>query len=138
MAQRRAVTRVADLLLDTNIISFAIKGDTRADLYDRHLAGQVTLISFVTVAELYSWAVSAKWGERRVGALRYEIARHVVVPFDDELAWTWARVRNTKGFPVDPTDAWIAATALVYDLPLVTHNRRHFDGIPGLRVISEQ
>jgi tRNA(fMet)-specific endonuclease VapC len=46
-------------------------------------------------------------------------------------------VRTIKGRPVDPSDAWIAATAIRYNLPLVTHNRRHFDGITGLQVISE-
>jgi predicted nucleic acid-binding protein len=34
-------------------------------------------------------------------------------------------------------DAWIAATALVFDIPLVTHNRRHFDFIENLTLISE-
>jgi predicted nucleic acid-binding protein len=34
-------------------------------------------------------------------------------------------------------DAWIAATALRHGLRLVTHNRRHFEGITGLRIISE-
>jgi predicted nucleic acid-binding protein len=31
-------------------------------------------------------------------------------------------------------DLLIAATALVYDLTLVTHNTRHFQGIPDLRL----
>lgn len=32
---------------------------------------------------------------------------------------------------------WIAAIALRYDLPIVTHNRRDFSDIPNLIVISE-
>ena len=35
-------------------------------------------------------------------------------------------------------DAWIAATALSLDCPLVTQNARHFADIPGLAVISER
>jgi predicted nucleic acid-binding protein len=33
-----------------------------------------------------------------------------------------------------PQDAWIAATALYLDAPLVTNNVRHFRYVEGLRV----
>ena len=33
--------------------------------------------------------------------------------------------------------SWIAATALRHGIPIVTHNRQHFEGISGLTVISE-
>lgn len=39
--------------------------------------------------------------------------------------------------PISAADAWIAATALLYGVPLVTHNRKDFEGIDGLVVISE-
>jgi tRNA(fMet)-specific endonuclease VapC len=42
-----------------------------------------------------------------------------------------------QGRPLQAADAWIAATALIQDIPLVTHNRRHYDGIRGLTVLSE-
>jgi predicted nucleic acid-binding protein len=32
------------------------------------------------------------------------------------------------------TDLFIAATALVHGLTLVTHNTRHFQNLPGLEV----
>jgi predicted nucleic acid-binding protein len=128
---------MADILLDTNILSFGLKDDTRRSLYEPHVAGNRAFLCFVTVAELYRWAITKRWGQRRVDAPNEEIRRHVVLPFDDALAWAWARVRTIKGRPVDPSDAWIAATAIRYNLPLVTHNRRHFDGITGLQVISE-
>src|SRR5687768_2352667 len=36
-----------------------------------------------------------------------------------------------------PAHAWIAATALLLDVPLVTHNGAHYRGVEGLRVLSE-
>jgi predicted nucleic acid-binding protein len=42
-----------------------------------------------------------------------------------------------RGRPVAPADAWIAATALILDVPLITPNGAHYTGIDGLRVISE-
>ena len=87
------------VLVDTDVASFIFKQDTRETLYQPHLAGKQVCIAFMTVAELYYWAISKKWGKLK--------------------------------------DAWIAATALRHGLPLVTHNRRHFESIPALRVISE-
>ena len=44
------------------------------------------------------------------------------------------RVRQVE---LVPADAWIAATALLLNVPLITHNAAHYVGIDGLRVISE-
>jgi tRNA(fMet)-specific endonuclease VapC len=38
---------------------------------------------------------------------------------------------------MSPADAWAAAVALRHGLPLVTHNRKHFEPVPGLTIISE-
>ena len=53
---------------------------------------------------------------------------------------TFATAPNLQAavaFGLNEGDAWIAAVALRNGMPLVTHNRRHFEGIPGLTVISE-
>jgi hypothetical protein len=34
-------------------------------------------------------------------------------------------------------DKWIAACALRHAIPLVSNNRKHFENIPGLTLISE-
>ena len=39
--------------------------------------------------------------------------------------------------PISPQDAWIAATALRYQIPLVTHNAADFDAVEGLTIITE-
>ena len=33
--------------------------------------------------------------------------------------------------------SWIAATALAFDIPLVTHNRSDFAHIPELKIVPE-
>jgi hypothetical protein len=43
--------------------------------------------------------------------------------------------RERIGRPIGLADAWIAATALWYDVPLVTHDR-DMEGIPGLQVLT--
>lgn len=65
------------------------------------------------------------------------IAQYEVLGYDDATGWEWARAMSVKGRPVAPSDAWIAAVALRHGLPLVTHNRRHFEQLAGLTLISE-
>lgn len=73
---------------------------------------------------------------RRVDALLH--AATVVAP-DDAFAERYgalvASMRRTRR-PVDTMDLLIAATALGHDAHLVTGNRKHFERIPGLRVLS--
>lgn len=126
----------AAVVVDTDVFSFLYKGDTRAVLYAPHLAGTYPHLAFVTVAELYRWAVSRGWGRARINDLREAINQYTALGWDDATAWEWARVMSLKGRPVAEGDAWIAAVALRHGMPLVSHNGRHFDGIPGLSVIS--
>jgi len=42
-----------------------------------------------------------------------------------------------KGRPVGCADAWIAATALLHGVPLITHNAHHYSAVEGLEVITE-
>ncbi len=47
-----------------------------------------------------------------------------ILSFDADVAQVWGRLRVPH--PENPLDKQIAATALLYDLVLVTHNDRHF------------
>jgi predicted nucleic acid-binding protein len=52
----------------------------------------------------------------------------------------WAAITDQVrrgGWKIQSGDAWIAATALLYNLPLVTHNAADFADVSGLTVISE-
>ncbi len=72
------------VVLDTDVVSFLFKSDSRGHAYLRHLRDRQWLISFVETA-----------------------------------------------------DAWIAATAVLHDAPLITHNGSDYSGVPGLKVMSE-
>ena len=60
-----------------------------------------------------------------------------VLTFDDALAWKRAEVMSIPGRPIEHGDASVAATALRYNLPLVTHNRRHFEHMPAPQSIPK-
>ena len=44
------------VLLDTDVVSFILKGDSRTAAYTPLVQGNVMAISFMTVAELFQWA----------------------------------------------------------------------------------
>jgi len=127
--------------VDTDVISFFFKADTRAALYIPHLADKLLIASFMSLAELRQWALVKNWGDRRKSELEAFLKeRYIVIQSDDNLCSVWAEVAGIAmkyGKPIDSADAWIAATALLYDVPLVTHNRVHFSGVEGLALISE-
>jgi predicted nucleic acid-binding protein len=92
----------------------------------------------MTLAEIFHWANHAKWGRSKRQHLDRELARYIVVHSSPRLCELWAQVRyERRRQPISAQDAWIAATALAYDCPLVTHNPKDFTGISNLVVISE-
>ena len=50
------------VVLDTDVVSFLLKRDTRARLYLPYLRDRQSLISSMTEAELEQWALLANWG----------------------------------------------------------------------------
>jgi tRNA(fMet)-specific endonuclease VapC len=130
----------ARLVVDTNVVSYVLKGHELARLYAPHLQGQLLAVSFITVGELYFGAENANWGEARRQKLEQALRNFVVVPYDHEIARHYARLsvqRKRAGRPIALHDAWIAACALRHGVPLVTHNKKDFEGIEGLPLISE-
>jgi tRNA(fMet)-specific endonuclease VapC len=129
------------LVVDTDVASFLFKNDSRASLYVPHLSGHMLIISFQTLAELELWALAAGWGVRRTQQLTRYLRRYIVQDSSTALCRRWAEVLDDarrRGRPIATADAWIAATALLLDLPLVTHNESHFSTVSRLRVISEK
>ena len=127
-------------LVDTNVVSMLFKRDTRAVPYETHTDGRMLLISFMTLAELDEWSILRNWGTVRKMQLAGFLENFTVLFPDRELCMKWAEVKaesRRRGRPIETADAWIAATALFYGLPLITHNRSDFESLDGLEIISE-
>ena len=66
-------------------------------------------------------------------------ARFTVIGLSEAVAWEASRIARllkTAGLHIGDNDVWIAATALAYGLPLVSHNVRHFSRVPGLTIAA--
>lgn len=73
------------VLVDTDVVSYAFKHDTRGLSFAPLLLGRSTTVSFMTVAELRRWAISRNWGTARRESLNAFMARFSVFPCDDAL-----------------------------------------------------
>jgi len=128
----------ARALVDTDVVSFIFNDSPLGIPYRRYMRKRALCISFMTRAELERGMWLANWGEKKRGALAgFVTAKFAVIHTNDAICRKWAEITLSKGRPVAYADAWIAATAIVYKVPLITHNRKHFEGITGLKVISE-
>ena len=127
------------LVIDTDVVSYLFRGDTRASAFVSILQGRFLVVSFMTVAELDRWALMRNWGPNRTAALERHLLGFAVYPFNRTLCRRWAEVTDgaqRQGRPIQTADAWIAATALDLGVPLVTHNPGDYRGVIGLSVIS--
>ena len=133
---------MATVLLDTTVASLLHPrraGSTQRALYAGDMQDKTLAISFQTVAELWSWAEENRWGTKARAALDVFIAQFVLVPYSAELAQTWARVMThgrRVGRRLEAGDTWIAASAVLYRVPLLTSDK-DFVGIDfeGLAVV---
>lgn len=128
------------VVLDTDVVSFLFKNDTRAQRYIPHLRDRQWLVSFMTEAELEQCALLSSWKSKRTEWLRVFLARFVIVPSSHDLVLRWAEVMvaaGRAGRRTETADAWIAATASLYNAALITHNANDYLGVPGLSLITE-
>ena len=127
------------LVVDTDVISFLFKQDTRADLYKPHLQGHLLLISPMTRAELEAWALEHSWGQTRRESMRVHLRQFMLVPFHEALCVKWAEATDgarRRGRPINSSDAWVAAVALYYGVPLVTHYKADYLGVADLKLVE--
>lgn len=62
-----------------------------------------------------------------------------VMPIDEEVCDLFGRERGKlrqQGRLIGDFDLLIAATCLRYDLTVCTNNRRHFEVVEGVRIVS--
>ncbi|HEV2970652.1 MAG TPA: type II toxin-antitoxin system VapC family toxin [Pirellulales bacterium] len=129
---------MSTIVLDTNIVSYLMKGHALAERYRSHLDGKTLAVSFMAVAELYEGACRADWGPRRLARFDNVLRSYVVIPASPKTCKRWGLVRaERRSQPISCEDAWIAAVALVHQCPLATHNAADFANITGREIITE-
>lgn len=129
------------LILDSNTISYYMRGDARvvprlqavspADI------GVPAIVEYELRYGLLRLPVEA--ATPRLSALMQLLRPMQLLPFDSECAHQAARIRaelEAAGTPMGAHDTLIAATALRHRASLVTRNVREFSCVAGLHVIN--
>jgi tRNA(fMet)-specific endonuclease VapC len=125
-------------LLDTNIVSYWVRGDKGViGRIKQHSPADLAL-SAITLAEiLYGIEKSpVKKKERRLKIERISLLLDLY-PFDESAAGKYAVVRaqlEKEGRPISERDTQIAAIAIANKLTVVTHNVKEFNRITELKV----
>ncbi len=117
------------IVVDTDVYSYLLKNSTRARRFSDHLRDCQIVLSFQTVAELFKWTVVRNWQPPRIARLESAMHNCIIVPYDSDMAWTWARITgecHKNGRPSPAGDAWVAAAAIRYKIPLLTNNIRDY------------
>ncbi len=123
-------------LLDTDTVSFALRGQGEVGARLREHQPSDVSISSITLAEL-RYGVDRK-GSRKLHALIDTFTGAMeVAAFDEHAAREFGRIGSIladRGTPIGELDVLIAAHAVALRCTLVTNNSRHFSRVPGLAV----
>ncbi len=119
------------ILIDTNIYSSAMRGDTEVVRLLRRVSH--IGISSISVGELLSGfkGGNKEQKNRKELDIFLDSPRVALYPVTQETAEHYSSVLNRlkqKGTPIPTNDIWIAATALQHGLPLYTLDK-HFSHI---------
>ena len=119
------------VVADTSVVSFSLsdrpKDSLIADRYRQHLEDRPVAISFQTDAELLLGAETQGWDLQRYSSL---VADFEIVGWSIRLLGCYVRIRSaaidrrrrTGEKRIDAADGWVAASALLLERPLVTHD----------------
>jgi tRNA(fMet)-specific endonuclease VapC len=135
-------------LVDTNILLLYLRQDTRVvaidALYSPLAASTTSIISVVTEGEIRSIALQRDWGTSKMMALETMVKKFLIADIHvKEIVDAYAEIDafsqgKLRTKPLGMTarsmgknDLWIAATASVLKLPLLTTDKdfQHLDGV---------
>lgn len=128
-------------LVDTDVVASYLNGRAAEVALLQQLLPDGLALSTITFGELYEGIIYGRDPARQLLGLRRFLHGVRVLYVNRRVARTFGRIRGTlrhQGQLLPAPDLLIGATALAYDLTLVTRNLRHFQRIPGLRIYPQQ
>jgi tRNA(fMet)-specific endonuclease VapC len=101
------------------------------------LASAPVASCWVTAAEVYKGAFKSSNPHAHLRQMRQFLSRYRMLSIDDAIAERFADLRanlRRRGEMIPDLDLFVAATALTYDLTVLTFNQRHYERIPDLQL----
>ncbi len=116
-------------LLDSNILIYAV--DPRYDWLREAVLMEPTAVSVATMTEVLGYHLLTPESDSDLRAL---LAEMHVFPIGLAIANEAIAIRKFRKMSLG--DAFIAATAMVHDFPLVTRNVDDFKHVSGLKLVN--
>ena len=137
---------MSGFLLDTNVISELVRPrpDSRVVKWIDSTAESLLYLSVLTLGEIRTGITSLVDGRRRVSLeswLDHDLTARFsgrILPIDSAVADRWGRISanaKAKGSPMPVIDGLLAATAMQFDLTVVSRDET-FHKLPSLEVFN--
>ncbi|MBA3699434.1 MAG: type II toxin-antitoxin system VapC family toxin [Planctomycetes bacterium] len=132
-------------LLDTNIVSYALRGQHGIEEKLAAIPKRDLLLSAVVLGEGLTGSYKTARPQMLIDLWRSYVAGWELAPFDEACADAYGRIRahlEQHGRMIGIHDCQIAATALAYAqthevaVTVVTDNMEEFKRVPGLKVVN--
>ena len=126
-------------LVDTDWVIHALHGNLAVIRRLEEMTDEGIGISVISTAELYQGVFYSDDPQANEVLLLEFISGYDVVQVDDDICRLFARERGrlkAAGTPIGDLDLLIGCTAIRHGLILLSNNRRHFERLQGLDVIS--
>ena len=124
------------MVVDTTVFIEFLRAKDRTKTTLANLPPDTKLyVSAVTVFELFSGATD----ERKYSDVNTLLQDLLVLPVNAEVGEKSGEIfrqLRSSGLMIEATDILIAATALIYEMPVLTLNKRHFEIVQGLVVVE--
>ncbi|MCL5960391.1 MAG: type II toxin-antitoxin system VapC family toxin [Chloroflexi bacterium] len=129
----------ASYLVDTDWLIDHLNNRSEVTRKLKELRPAGVAISIISVAELYEGVYYSKNPGRSQAMLDSLLKEFTALAMDEEICKIFGqqrgRLRKEKKI-VSDFDLLIASTCLRWNLTLLTNNRRHFEAVAGLRLVS--
>ena len=125
------------MILDTNGVSAMADGSPRLDILLRK--APALAIPVIVLRRIYRYGIAQSRYRRRYEEWLESLLIHCrVLRVDEGTATEYATIRGEvkrAGTPIPANDAWIAALARQYAMPVISRDE-HFDSVPKLQRLS--
>lgn len=121
------------VILDTNILIEIYRGNPGIKTKIESFGADAFYVSSITAAE---FLVGAR-DKAEFGRVEKHLAKYNVIPITTEILDIFLDIFKTYSLSHRPgiADTLIGATAIYYQIPLLTLNKRHFQFIPGIALL---
>ncbi len=126
-------------LLDTDTLVYFLKGHDAVVRNFKACMNAPKAISVVTYGELVYGCHRSQRGVENLARVRRLAELYPLVDVTRAVMDSFAEMKaalSASGTPVDDFDLVIGCTAVTLNCAVVTNNARHFEKIPGLKVVN--